>query len=55
MLKSKSLEMIWPQYVKVVQRFNRPHHQVSWNKFFKQPLIRKQNYEEIVKSQRDMP
>lgn len=38
MLKSKSLEKIWPQYVKVVKRFGRPHHQVSWGKFFKQPL-----------------
>ena len=39
-LKTKSLEMIWPQYVKSTYRFDRPHHQVSWGKFFKQPLIR---------------
>lgn len=37
-LKSRSLEQVWPQYVKVVWRFNRPHHQVSWNKHFQQPL-----------------
>lgn len=37
-LKSFSLQKVWPQYVKVVYRFNRPHHQISWNKFFKQPL-----------------
>lgn len=39
-LKTKSLEMIWPQYVKSTYRFGRPHHQVSWSKFFKQPLLR---------------
>lgn len=40
-LKSRSLERIWPQYVKVVWRFGRPHHQVSWSKFFTQPLLKK--------------
>jgi len=38
MLKSRSLELVWPQYVRVVERFGRPHHQVSWLKFFKHPL-----------------
>lgn len=37
-LKSFSLQQVWPQYVKVVYRFNRPHHSVNWNKFFTQPL-----------------
>ena len=40
-LKSKSLEMVWPQYVKTVIKFNRPHHHVSWNKYFRHPLIKK--------------
>jgi hypothetical protein len=40
MLKSKSLQVVWPEYVKVVKRFGRPHHQVSWSKFFKHPLKR---------------
>lgn len=44
-LKTKSLEQVWPQYVKTVYRFNRPHHQVLWNKHFKHPLIRKVNVE----------
>ena len=39
-LKVKSLEAVWPQYVKVVRKFNRPHHSVSWGKFFKHPLIK---------------
>ena len=39
-LKARSLEEIWPQYVKTVIRFNRPHHAVNWNKLFKQPLIK---------------
>jgi hypothetical protein len=39
-LKTKSLEMIWPQYVKSKYRFGRPHHQVSWGKFFTHPLLR---------------
>jgi len=37
-LKTLSLQKVWPQYVKVVRRFGRPHHQVSWGKFFKHPL-----------------
>ena len=40
LLKAKSLETVWPQYVKTVIRFGRPHHQVSWKKLFKQPLKR---------------
>lgn len=40
-LKSCSLQKIWPQYVKVVTRFGRPHHQVSWKKYFKHPLLKK--------------
>ena len=39
-LKARSLEEVWPQYVKTVIRFGRPHHQVSWTKLFKQPLIK---------------
>lgn len=39
-LKTKSLEMIWPQYVKSTWRFNRPHHQVSWSKHFTHSLVR---------------
>lgn len=40
-LKSRSLEEIWPQYCKTTIRFNRPHHLVSWNKYFKHPLIKR--------------
>jgi hypothetical protein len=40
-LKARSLEMVWPQYVKTVIRFNRPHHAVSWKKHFKHPLLKK--------------
>lgn len=43
MLKTKSLQQVWPQYVKVVKRFNRPHHYVAWNKYFKHPLIKEIN------------
>lgn len=39
-LKSKSLESVWPQYVRVVRKYNRWHHQVSWKKHFKQSLIK---------------
>lgn len=46
-----SLEKCWPQYAKTVMRFNRPHHSVSWKKFFHQPLVRKKNYEEILNRQ----
>jgi len=43
LLKARSLEKIWPQYVKVVWRFKRPHHYVNWNKYFKQPLKKMEN------------
>lgn len=50
-LKSKSLEAIWPDYVKTIFRFGRPHHYINWKKHFNVPLIKKQNYDEIVKEQ----
>lgn len=40
-LKSYSLQKVWPQYVNVVMKYNRPHHQISWNKHFNHPLIKK--------------
>jgi len=40
-LKAKSLQLVWPQYVKIVERFGRPHHFVAWNKHFRHPLNRK--------------
>ncbi len=39
-LKTKSLESIWPQYVKSIVRFGRPHHSVDWKKHFTHGLIR---------------
>lgn len=39
-LKSRSLEEVWPQYCKTVIRFGRPHHHVAWNKYFNHPLIK---------------
>lgn len=51
-LKTKTLEQVWPQYVKSTIRFGRPHHQVSWTKFFKQPLIKHYNYDKIVEEQK---
>ena len=41
LLKSRSLEEIWPQFVKVVFKFGRPHHSISWKKHFKQNLLLK--------------
>ena len=41
LLKAKSLEEIWPEYVETKMRFGRPHHTVKWKKYFKHPLIRK--------------
>jgi hypothetical protein len=41
-LKTKSLESVWPQYVETVIRFNRPHHHVNWKKHFKHTLIKKE-------------
>lgn len=51
-LKSRSLEMVWPKYVRVVKKYNRPHHQVSWGKFFKHPLKKAANYDEIIERQK---
>lgn len=33
LLKAKTLEKVWPQYVKTVIRFNRIHHLIDWNQF----------------------
>lgn len=41
-LKVSSLKEIWPQYVRNVWRYGRPHHQVSWQKYFKHPLKRRE-------------
>jgi hypothetical protein len=54
MLKARSLEIVWPQYVKTVFKFNRPHHSISWGKHFKHGLIKKQNYNEIIDKQRTL-
>ena len=43
LLKAKSLEEVWPQYVKTVIKFGRPHHDVQWKKYFKQPLKRRKD------------
>lgn len=53
-LKARSLEQIWPQYVRTTMRFNRPHHHVSWGKYFKQPLKRKRNYDKLIKEQAEL-
>lgn len=44
-LKARSLEEIWPQFVKTVMRFNRPHHFVDWKKHFKHGLIRDPDFD----------
>ena len=33
LLKAKMLQSVWPQYVKVVIRFNRYHHLINWKIF----------------------
>lgn len=40
-LKAQTLAEMWPQYVKIVKRFNRPHHAINWKKHFKHKLIKK--------------
>lgn len=42
-LKARTLEEIWPEYVETKIRFNRPHHFVDWRKHFKHPLIKDPN------------
>lgn len=53
-LKTSSLQHVWPQYVKSTIRFGRPHHQVSWKKFFKQELHKVSNYDEVLSLQKPM-
>jgi len=40
-LKAKSLETVWPQYVKTKIVFHRPHHYVNWRTLFTHPLRKK--------------
>lgn len=35
LLKAKMLQKVWPQYVKVVIKFNRYHHLIDWKQFKK--------------------
>lgn len=55
-LKSKSLEEIWPEYVKTVLKYDRPHHSVVWHKHFKHPLIRRKdiNWDDIMSKKYDI-
>jgi hypothetical protein len=34
---------MWPQYVRTVVKFGRPHHDIKWKTFFKHPLIRRKD------------
>lgn len=43
MLKTSSLQKMWPQYVESVIRYNRPHHKVDWRKHFTHSLIRRKD------------
>lgn len=50
-LKAKSLEKMWPQYVKSIVRFGRPHHFVDWKKYFSNnKIIKSKNYNNLCKS-----
>ena len=42
-LKSRSLEEVWPQYCKTIMRFGRPHHYVNWKGHFKHKLVRRKD------------
>ena len=37
--KAKMLCLQWPKYVKLVKRFNRPHHYINWRSHFNHKLI----------------
>lgn len=39
-LKASSLKQVWPKYVDVIYRFNRPHHHIAWNKHFTHGLLK---------------
>lgn len=50
-LKTSSLQQVWPHYVKSTIRFGRPHHQISWKRFFKQSLQRHPDFDKIIAEQ----
>lgn len=39
--KADTLRKMWPQYVELKMRYNRPHHYVDWKKHFKHTLLKK--------------
>jgi len=55
-LKARSLEEIWPQYAETKIRFGRPHHYVNWKKYFKHPLVRREDidWKEIEKKKHNI-
>ena len=40
-IKTQALKNVWGEYVTVKHKFSRWHHEIAWNKHFKQPLIRR--------------
>ena len=40
---ARSLEFMWPEYVKTIYNFGRPQHSVNWKKYFKHGLIRRKD------------
>lgn len=40
LLKAKTIQEQWPQYVKIVIRFGRHHHLINWKQFQKQVTIK---------------
>ena len=52
-LKARSVEEIWPQYVETKIVWNRPHHFVSWRKHFKHGLVRREDVDwEAIKDKK---
>jgi hypothetical protein len=52
-LKTRSLEEVWPQYCKTIKRYGRPHHYVNWKGHFKHGLARRKDidWNEIEKKE----
>lgn len=51
---ARSLEAMWPNYVKVVWKFGRPQHSVNW-RVFKHPLIKRTDIDMDELKAEDVP
>lgn len=53
LIKAQMIKDMWPDYVKIVEKFSRPHHSINWKKHFNHLVLRRRtdiNWDDIAKN-----